>query len=81
MILVYLSVEVGFQAITVKELSGGINLSSLHSETKSYEFTLVDKSYQVEAECVKRRKKKNMGFRRQAEAMKVLAPLLTRWVR
>lgn len=50
MILVYLSVEVGFQAITVKELSGGINLSSLHSETKSYEFTLVDKSYQVEAE-------------------------------
>lgn len=50
MILVYLSIEVGFQAITVKELSGGINLSSLHSETKSYKFTLVDKSYQVEAE-------------------------------
>lgn len=50
MILVYLSIEVGFQAITVKELSGGINLSSLHSKTKSYKFTLVDKSYQVEAE-------------------------------
>lgn len=50
MILVYLSIEVGFHAITVKELSGGINLSSLHSETKSYDFTLVGKSYQVEAE-------------------------------
>lgn len=84
MILVYLSIEVGFQALTAKEVSGGINLSSLHRETKSYEFTLVDESYQgkqTTTECMKRRKKKNTGFRRQADAVKVLAPFLTRWVR
>lgn len=75
------SVEVNFHALTVKQLSGGIDLNSLNSEeSKSQEFTLVYKRYQVESEYYRVHEEdeaKEYGFRRQADASKGLYLLNT----